>query len=419
MTRDAVRRDVRAAHRLHGQARRRAAATARAYNVSDGIVRRRTRPPADPATADPVPIEISLWPTSMVFRQGHRIRLEVASSNFPRFDRNPNTGAPIATATVTAVARQAVHHGPRAPSRIVLPVVPESRDWNAIGRKRSRVSSRRVTREFMNTRIRSRTAGWRSCVKDASERRSGNAMITEPSTLATDYVLGTLCAVARVAIARRGAGDEPARDAVLGLAFAATAVRQLRRRHVPWASTPCCRGRGRPRSGRLTTIVVGLAACLLLSADADRGRAPRRSRRWLLVRRLGAVRGLRRVWMLRHDAFVNVIVEYGAAMLLVARCCSSPRRGSAASRRRDGWSPAWRVTFAAARVQQSGFDLHRHLNHNDLQHLVQMVAVWLLYKAAELRQPRPTASGYDRAGRHWIRPTRCPRSILARSLKSN
>jgi putative CocE/NonD family hydrolase len=94
-----------------------------AYNVSDGILRRQYAASTDPATADPVPIEVSLWPTSMVFRQGHRIRLEVASSNFPRYDRNPNTGAPIATATVTAVARQAVHHGPEALSRIVLPVV--------------------------------------------------------------------------------------------------------------------------------------------------------------------------------------------------------------------------------------------------------------------------------------------------------
>ena len=93
------------------------------YNVSDGILRRQYAASADPATAAPVPIDISLWPTSMVFRQGHRIRLEVASSNFPRYDLNPNTGEPIATATVTAVARQAVHHGPGAPSRIVLPVV--------------------------------------------------------------------------------------------------------------------------------------------------------------------------------------------------------------------------------------------------------------------------------------------------------
>jgi len=94
-----------------------------AYNVSDGILRRQYTAATDPATAEPVPIDISLWPTSMVFRQGHRIRLEVASSNFPRYDRNLNTGESIATATVTAVARQAVHHGPGAPSRIVLPVV--------------------------------------------------------------------------------------------------------------------------------------------------------------------------------------------------------------------------------------------------------------------------------------------------------
>ncbi len=99
-------------------------ADGRAYNVSDGIVRRTYVASHDPAAADPTPAEIELWPTSIVFRQGHRIRLEIASSNFPRFDRNPNTGASIATATLTAVAKQAVHHGPLRLSRIVLPVVP-------------------------------------------------------------------------------------------------------------------------------------------------------------------------------------------------------------------------------------------------------------------------------------------------------
>ena len=98
-----------------------------AYNVTDGVVRRAYTAHANPADAEPEAIEIMLWPTSMVFRQGHRIRLEVASSNFPRFDRNPNTGAPIASAVATAVARQAVHHGRGAPSRIVLPVVPGPR----------------------------------------------------------------------------------------------------------------------------------------------------------------------------------------------------------------------------------------------------------------------------------------------------
>jgi hypothetical protein len=93
-----------------------------AYNVSDGIVRS-AYSAAIRTQAAAVAIEISLSPTSMVFRRGHRIRLEIASSNFPRFDRNPNTGADISTATITAVAKQAVHHSADAPSRIVLPVV--------------------------------------------------------------------------------------------------------------------------------------------------------------------------------------------------------------------------------------------------------------------------------------------------------
>ena len=97
------------------------------YNVSDGILRRTYRPSAAPAAADAVPIDIALWPTSMVFRQGHRIRLEVSSSNFPRFDRNPNTGEPLATATATRVATQAIRHGARTPSRILLPVVSRVR----------------------------------------------------------------------------------------------------------------------------------------------------------------------------------------------------------------------------------------------------------------------------------------------------
>ncbi len=98
-----------------------------AYNVSDGILRRAYRPSAHPAADEATPVEIALWPTSMMVRQGHRIRLEIAGSNFPRFDRNPNSGEPIATATIPVVARQVVYHGARTPSRIVLPIVPRAR----------------------------------------------------------------------------------------------------------------------------------------------------------------------------------------------------------------------------------------------------------------------------------------------------
>ncbi len=95
-----------------------------AYNVTDGIIRARYRAAANPVNTEPVEIEIALWPTSMVFQKGHRIRLEVAASNFPRFDRNPNTDTPIPSATAAAVSMQAVHHGPRTLSRILLPIVP-------------------------------------------------------------------------------------------------------------------------------------------------------------------------------------------------------------------------------------------------------------------------------------------------------
>jgi predicted acyl esterase len=60
----------------------------------------------------------------MLFRRGHRIRVEVSSSNYPRYDRDPNTGGDITTQTSPMTARQSVHHGPATPSRIILPVIP-------------------------------------------------------------------------------------------------------------------------------------------------------------------------------------------------------------------------------------------------------------------------------------------------------
>jgi predicted acyl esterase len=63
--------------------------------------------------------------TSNVFLPGHRIRLEVSSSNFPRYDRNTNTGGAINTETLdqAVVATNRVLHGPEHPSRLVLPII--------------------------------------------------------------------------------------------------------------------------------------------------------------------------------------------------------------------------------------------------------------------------------------------------------
>jgi putative CocE/NonD family hydrolase len=67
---------------------------------------------------------IDLWATSNVFRAGHCIRVDVTSSNFPRWDRNPNTGAPIGMDTELRVAHQTILHDALHPSHIVLPVIP-------------------------------------------------------------------------------------------------------------------------------------------------------------------------------------------------------------------------------------------------------------------------------------------------------
>ncbi|MCE5271235.1 CocE/NonD family hydrolase [bacterium] len=100
----------------------------RAMSLCDGIVRATYREPGKaPTPIQPGKIyeySIDLWATSNVFLKGHRIRVEVSSSNFPRFDRNLNTGEDFATGTRIEKASQGVHHGKLYPSRIVLPVIP-------------------------------------------------------------------------------------------------------------------------------------------------------------------------------------------------------------------------------------------------------------------------------------------------------
>jgi putative CocE/NonD family hydrolase len=99
--------------------------------LTDGILRARyrngPRRPEPLVPGQPVELRVDLLATSNVFLPGHRIRVEVSSSNFPRFDRNPNTGADFAVDAELRVARQTIYHDRGRPSRIVLPVVPSPR----------------------------------------------------------------------------------------------------------------------------------------------------------------------------------------------------------------------------------------------------------------------------------------------------
>ena len=99
-----------------------------AQNLTEGIVRARYRDSQEtPEMMNPGQIYkllIDLWSTSNVFRPGHRLRLEITSSNFPRFDRNLNTGQKIGFDTRYVSATNTIYHDAQHSSAVLLPIVP-------------------------------------------------------------------------------------------------------------------------------------------------------------------------------------------------------------------------------------------------------------------------------------------------------
>jgi hypothetical protein len=83
--------------------------------------------------------------------------------------------------------------------------------------------------------------------------------------------------------------------------------------------------------------------------------------------------------MITHNNFLFVIADYGATLLLIGIAQLVYRAPS------TKWVLGGiAVSVIAALVQQSGFDLHRHFNHNDFYHVIQLVALWLLYRGGLL-----------------------------------
>jgi putative CocE/NonD family hydrolase len=100
----------------------------RAIHLAEGILRARHRLSLESmellVPGEVCEYRIELAPTSNVFLTGHRIRVEISSSNFPRFDRNLNTGEDIFRGTRMETAHQTVLHSAEYPSHIVLPIIP-------------------------------------------------------------------------------------------------------------------------------------------------------------------------------------------------------------------------------------------------------------------------------------------------------
>jgi uncharacterized protein len=99
-----------------------------AQNLQDGIIRARYRASSTHSTpitpGEVYEYTIDLWATSHVIKAGHRIRLEISSSNFPRYDRNLNTGGPLFKEKDFKKATQTIFHDAARPSHVVLPIIP-------------------------------------------------------------------------------------------------------------------------------------------------------------------------------------------------------------------------------------------------------------------------------------------------------
>ena len=97
-------------------------------NIADGITRTRFRESLKEerlmVPGEVYQVTVRMYPTSNVFKKGHRVRVDVSSSNFPRFDVNPNTGEPLNRNRRVLTAVNTIHHAAGRPSRIVLPVIP-------------------------------------------------------------------------------------------------------------------------------------------------------------------------------------------------------------------------------------------------------------------------------------------------------
>lgn len=214
--------------------------------------------------------------------------------------------------------------------------------------------------------------------------------ISEPSTLVTDYLLGTLSEVLGVLLLRHNRTLKQGCITLWAMALIAAATASyaggtyhgFRQALGPLVASALW---------KVTTVSMGVASFLLLAAALTSALSgPWRT--WLLG--LAAVKlGVYVLWMLGHDEFRYVIYDYGSTLAILLLLVVAGWTTGVGGHR--GYIAAGvLVSIAAAAVQQSGLRLHEHFNHNDLMHVVQMGGVWLLFKGgAQLRdhhdEPNP------------------------------
>jgi hypothetical protein len=129
---------------------------------------------------------------------------------------------------------------------------------------------------------------------------------------------------------------------------------------------------------KATVYVVGLSMLFAVAGTVEGSAIPRNTARLMHAANIGGY-AIYAWWMLSHSDFVYVIYHYVPAMIGVALL-----QGWAWLKRKAPSAP-WMitgvvVTLLGAVVQQSGFSIHRHFNHNDLYHVIQIAGLYLLYR---------------------------------------
>lgn len=200
-------------------------------------------------------------------------------------------------------------------------------------------------------------------------------LLAEPMTVATDWLLAGVVGCWALSLWRR----PQASARWWAAAFAASALAAL----VGGAAhgfAPYLSPLGKQLIWKTTVLSVGVASfCMLVGAG--RVSLSAQNWRWLLAAALVKFGGYT-IWMLGHDAFIYVIYDYGSAMLLVLamQLYRQLRWGDPAARWVIG---GILVAFAGAAVQASKLQLHPHFNHNDLYHLIQIGAFYLLWQGGK------------------------------------
>ncbi len=205
-------------------------------------------------------------------------------------------------------------------------------------------------------------------------------IISEPMTLFTDYLVAALAASLGTHLVIEGRARSTQSEVLWGWALLATALGALAGGTSHGFVQQLGEG-GWQVLWKITVYAIGAASFLLLAGALVASLAGPWRRLTLVV--AGLKLGGHLWWMASHDDFRFVINDYGTTMvviLLLQIWQWRARRAASAP-----WVVAGiLVSFAASVIQQSGFTLHPHFNHNDLFHVIQMLALWLLYRGGRL-----------------------------------